>query len=53
MLTRPNVLIFLLEYIDIFTPSVNMKQLFGRAALFFTIIYVSQHCILSIATVAD
>ena len=30
MLPRPNVLIVLLEYIDLFNPSDNMKQSFRR-----------------------
>ena len=36
---RPNVLIVLLEYIDLFNPIDSMKQLFGRGYPVFTILY--------------
>ena len=52
LLTRPNILIVLLEYLDLFSPSDNMKQPFGRGCpvLYHSILlYFS----LSLATVAN
>ena len=39
MLTKPNLLIVLLEYIDLFNPSDNISDHLGGAALHFTILY--------------
>ena len=52
LLTRSNVLIVLLEYIDLFQSSDTMKQLFGRGCL---VLYHSilLYFILSMATVAN
>ena len=52
LLTRPNVLIVLLEYIDLFNPSDNMKQSFGRGC---PVLYHSTllYFILSVAIVAN
>ena len=51
ILTRPDVLIVLLEYIDLFNQIGNMKQRFGRGypALYHSIFL---QFILSVATVA-
>ena len=51
LLTRPNVLIVLLEYIDFFNPSDKLKQSFGRGcpALYHSILL---YFILSMAIVA-
>ena len=52
MLTKPNVLIVLLEYIDLFNPSDDMKQSDGRGcpALYHSIL---QYFILSMAILAQ
>ena len=52
LLTRPNVLIVLLEYIDLFNPSDNMKHSFGRG---YPVLYHSilLYFILSLAVVAN